>query len=51
MRLIKFCDAGSPKMLLFLANNFHLPATDIGQMCKHRWKIKLFLNALNNIIR
>lgn len=42
MRYIKFYDAESGKMLVFLSNNFHLKATDIAQLYKHRWKIELF---------
>jgi len=42
MRRIKFYDAESGKVLAFLTNNFHLKATDIAQLYKHRWKIELF---------
>lgn len=42
MRRIKFYDAESGKTLVFLTNNFHLKATDIAQLYKHRWKIELF---------
>jgi len=42
MRRIKFYDAESGKVLVFLTNNFHLKATDITQLYKHRWKIELF---------
>ncbi|MBX3257530.1 MAG: IS4 family transposase [Chitinophagaceae bacterium] len=42
MRRIKFFDAESAKVLVFLTNNFHLKATDIAQLYKHRWKIELF---------
>lgn len=42
MRRIKFCDRENGKVLIFLTNNFHLPATDIAQLYKHRWKIELF---------
>ncbi len=42
IRRIKFCDAESGKTLIFLTNNFHLKATEIAQLYKHRWKIELF---------
>ena len=42
MRRIKFYDAESGKVLVFLTNNVHLKATDIAQLYKHRWKIELF---------
>jgi hypothetical protein len=42
MRRIKFKDEQSGKVLIFLTNNFHLKATEIGQLYKHRWKIELF---------
>jgi len=42
MRRIKFKDEQSGKVLIFLTNNFHLKATQIAQLYKHRWKIELF---------
>lgn len=42
MRRIKFYDAESGKILVFLTNDVHLKATDIAQLYKHRWKIELF---------
>lgn len=42
MRRIKFKDAQTGKLLIFLTNNFHLKATEIAQLYKHRWKIELF---------
>lgn len=42
MRRIKVYDPESGKVLIFLTNNFHLKATDIAQLYKHRWKMKLF---------
>ncbi len=51
MRRIKFQDAQTGKILIFLTNNFDLKATEIAQLYKHRWKIELFLNGSNNILR
>jgi hypothetical protein len=42
MRRIKFYDEQTGKILIFLTNNFHLAATEIAQLYKHRWKIELF---------
>lgn len=42
IRRIKFYDDESQKVLVFLTNNFHLKATAIAQLYKHRWKIELF---------
>ena len=42
IRRIKFYDKENEKTFIFLTNNFHLPATDIAQLYKHRWKIELF---------
>lgn len=42
MRRIKFKDGETNKILIFLTNNFHLKATEIAQLYKHRWKIELF---------
>ena len=42
MRRIKFHDAESGKILIFLTNNVSLKATEIAQLYKHRWKIELF---------
>jgi hypothetical protein len=42
MRRIKFKDEQTGKVLIFLTNNFHLQATQIAQLYKHRWKIELF---------
>jgi hypothetical protein len=42
MRRIKFVDKETKKEFIFLTNNFDLPAADIAQLYKHRWKIELF---------
>ena len=39
---IKSKDEATGTMLVFLTNNFHLKATEIAQLYKHRWKIELF---------
>lgn len=42
MRRIKFRDEETGKILIFLTNNFHLKATEIAKLYKHRWRIELF---------
>jgi hypothetical protein len=42
IRRVKFHDTESGKTFVFLTNNFHLKATEIAQLYKHRWKIELF---------
>jgi len=42
MRRIKFRDEEIGKILIFLTNNFHLKATEIAKLYKHRWRIELF---------
>jgi IS4 transposase len=42
MQMIKFYAEQSGKALIFPTNNFHLAATEIAQLYKHRWKIELF---------
>ena len=41
-RRVKFYDVQRDKHLVFLTNNFELPAKDIAQLYKHRWMIELF---------
>jgi len=42
IRRIKFLDMETGKKFVFLTNNFHLKATEVAQLYKHRWKIELF---------
>lgn len=42
LRRIKFFDSESGKTFIFLTNNFHIKATEVAQLYKHRWKIELF---------
>lgn len=42
MRRIKFKDAETGNVLVFLTNNFNLTANEVAQLYKHRWKIELF---------
>jgi len=42
LRRIKFFDAVNQKSLVFLTNNFSLPALTIAQLYKQRWQVELF---------
>jgi len=42
IRRIKYYDQETEKTFIFLTNNFHLKATEVAQLYKHRWKIELF---------
>jgi hypothetical protein len=42
LRIIKYHDKETGKVFIFLTNHFHLTATEIAQLYKHRWKIELF---------
>jgi hypothetical protein len=42
LRRIRYYDANVRKMLVFLTNNFSLPARVIAQLYKCRWQIELF---------
>lgn len=42
IRRIKFRDEECGKTFIFLTNNFHLKATEVAILYKHRWKIELF---------
>lgn len=42
LRKIKFYDEQTDKTLVFISNNFELPALQIAMLYKHRWFIELF---------
>ena len=42
LRRVRFCDPETGKKLVFLTNNFLLPATTIAALYKQRWKVELF---------
>ena len=42
LRRIKYFDADNDKRLVFITNNFSLPALTIANLYKHRWQIELF---------
>ncbi len=42
MRIIKFKDEETRKILVFLTNNFHITSIEAAQLYKHRWGIEMF---------
>jgi Transposase DDE domain len=42
LRRINFCDPETKKKLIFLTNNFTLPALTISKLYKQRWHVELF---------
>lgn len=42
LRRVKYYDAETGKTLVFLSNNFLLPALTIAQLYKQRWQVELF---------
>ena len=48
---IKLRDAESDKILIFLSNNFDLPADTIAQLYRSRWQIELFFKWIKQNLR
>ncbi|MBA2659743.1 MAG: IS4 family transposase [Nitrosospira sp.] len=51
LRRIKFYDTGHDKELVFLTNNFDLPALTIAQLYRCRWQVELFLKWIKQHLR
>jgi len=51
LRRIRFFDAEKRKWLVFLTNNFALPALTITQLYKCRWQVELFFKWLKQHLR
>jgi hypothetical protein len=51
IRRIKFYDSETSKRLVFMSNNFILPALTITQLYKYRWKIELFFKWIKQHLR
>jgi hypothetical protein len=51
LRRIKFNDPVTGKTLIFLTNNFALPATDIARLYKYRWQVELFFKWIKQHLR
>jgi len=51
LRRIKYHDAETDKTLVFLSNNFTLPALTITQLYRSRWKVELFFKWIKQNLR
>jgi len=51
LRRVRYYDVGTNKTLVFLTNNFLLPAFTIAQLYKQRWQIELFFKWIKQHLR
>lgn len=51
LRRISYFDAGTDKRLVFLTNNFTLPASTIALLYKCRWRVELFFKWVKQYLR
>ena len=51
LRRIKYYDAETDKTLVFLTNNFALPALTIAQLYRSRWQVELFFKWIKQNLR
>jgi hypothetical protein len=51
LRRIKYYDTETNKMLIFLTNNFSLPAFTIAQLYRCRWQVELFFKWIKQNLR
>ena len=51
LRRIKYHDAETDNTLVFLSNNFTLPALTIAQLYRSRWKVELFFKWIKQNLR
>lgn len=51
LRRIRFYDADNDKRLVFLTNNFILPAATIAQLYRSRWQVELFFKWIKQHLR
>jgi len=51
LRRIRFCDEETGKRLVFLTNNFALPAATIAALYKKRWQVELFFKWIKQNLR
>jgi len=51
MRRVKYHDAKTDKTLVFLTNNFSLPAITITELYRNRWQVELFFKWIKQNLR
>ncbi len=51
LRRIRFCDQQRQKKLVFLTNNFTLPASVIADLYRSRWQVELFFKWIKQHLR
>ena len=51
LRRVRYYDAETDKTLVFLSNNFLLPAVTIAQLYKQRWQVELFFKWIKQNLR
>jgi IS4 transposase len=51
LRRVRFVDPEKGHRLIFLTNNFELPALTIAQLYKSRWKVELFFKWIKQHLR
>ena len=51
LRRVRFLDTGQNKRLVFLTNNFALPAQVIAQLYRSRWQVELFFKWIKQHLR
>jgi len=51
LRRIRYYDAENNKQLVFLTNNFTLPALTIAELYRYRWQVELFFKWIKQHLR
>jgi transposase len=51
LRRIKYYDANTKKLFVFLTNNFSLPALTITELYRYRWQVELFFKWIKQHLR
>ncbi len=51
LRRIKYYDASTDKLFVFLTNNFSLPALTITELYRYRWQVELFFKWIKQHLR
>jgi transposase len=51
LRRIRYFDSKNDKRLVFLTNNFSLPAETIAELYRNRWQVELFIKWIKQHLR